>query len=267
MQRRIIVTARLPVRRLARGFSLIELLVTIGIIILLIGMLLPSLNHVREQARRLLCSNNLRQFGLATEFYVTDNANYLPTEGHLGRLAGPDGWPMNGRDIPDAWYNVLPPYFGAPPYREFEGVGDRIKENPALGTWVCPSKARFANNVSFSGKNQFHYGVNLVLDGAGSGHGGITPGHPDQGRRPIRRDPFTDKLTTVWMFDIYQNQPNGSPLNVAAAFHKNYSNVLYLTGRVDHFEAEDFVEEGDWVYGDIIWDHPQLYWGYLPPDE
>ena len=70
--------SHLPRRPRQAAFTLVELLVVIGIIALLIAILMPSLSRARQQSQRIACMSNMRQLGMATMQYTTENKGWFP---------------------------------------------------------------------------------------------------------------------------------------------------------------------------------------------
>jgi prepilin-type N-terminal cleavage/methylation domain-containing protein len=137
------VTGRLTYLQPERshGFSLVELIVVMGIILLLISILMPALVTARRQAEQAKCASNLHQIGLALMAYANANQNWLPA------WSGWHTWPPGTSDdsVGPAWTIELIPF---------------LKANPDSPIYNCPS---FRSKVPMR---------NYFLAGQWSGHSG-----------------------------------------------------------------------------------------------
>ena len=134
---------------LRRAFTLVELLVVIGIIAILAALLLPVLARARDKARATQCAANLRQWGLAMRLYADDNGDSLPRRGQGVQT-------LNLITRPDDWFNALPNYFHALSFQQLVAANQK----PAAGdhnVFVCPDAVDPGATYFLS------YGMNMNL--------------------------------------------------------------------------------------------------------
>lgn len=112
------------------AFTLVELLVVVGIIALLAALLLPTLGKSQALARRTQCLNQLQQWGKALQLYASDNEDATPRRGQGVR-------PLTQLDRPEDWFNALAPELSVEKFGDYiNGAGTNTDSPPTL--FVCP---------------------------------------------------------------------------------------------------------------------------------
>ena len=218
-------------RRKKQFFTLIELLITIAIIAILAGLLLPALNSAREKAAAISCRNNLRTLGIAVQGYVDAYDGWLIPQ--TTRLAE-TYWREE-----DQWYSQLA-QFGA----QYSESLDRPS------TFRCPSESLIA---------KAHYGMNLFVSGwyRESGRGEQNRIRKLASLHPVSTIPFLgdsnrtqNRVNNSYNFafrhggpdsreDVEHNTPN-PPLGYPGS-----ANVLFLDGHVQGMRCSAMMRGND----------------------
>lgn len=205
--------------RPADAFTLVEMLVTIGIIALLAALLLPALNLGKQRAKQVVCENQLQQIGIAFQSFAHDHDNKFPMQ-----VAADDGGSL---EFVQNGYLVNGPFYFE--FRHFQPLADILATPKIL---ICPADTRLpATNFNTLQNSNLSYFI------------GITAEYT-QPMSVLAGDGNLASTTTL----LRKNA--GSRLTWTATLHHFRGNVLFADGHVEEWgngTADALSSSGDFV--------------------
>jgi prepilin-type N-terminal cleavage/methylation domain-containing protein/prepilin-type processing-associated H-X9-DG protein len=194
---------------LRRGFTLVELLVVIGIIAVLTGLLLPALGRARESSRRVACASNVRQLCAVQIMYAQENRGFFMDVGNG------DGSFTKSAPNPAVTYTPNAPY------KITYGAMYLLRNNYNLSTasFFCQSNLEWNTATTFPDTNGFYY-AGYFFFGGQTGLGGTVSGvmaagyaQPDEvpwyTQHVFPRKLTQDAFYPILVADLTQSDPNG----------------------------------------------------------
>ena len=253
-----------------QGFTLVELLVVITIIGILIALLLPAVQAAREAARRVQCSNNLKQMALACLAHEQANG-FLPTGGWGWTWAGDPDRGFSKRQ-PGGWHFNILPYMGLDNLHDMSlgknyAAAVVMAETP-VSTFICPTRRQAIAYPFLNGTNFNVFPTHPPVIGrsdyaASSGDAPIDAVNPQIGTASggdfyATGDGMSDAL---WLSTWYSAYPGFHPNGVIfrrsqctmADISDGASNTYLIGERYcwpDHYyDGADYADDQGWLQG------------------
>jgi prepilin-type N-terminal cleavage/methylation domain-containing protein/prepilin-type processing-associated H-X9-DG protein len=262
-------------RNAQRGFTLIELLVVIAIIAILAAMLLPALAKAKEKANRIACLGNLRQWGLALNMYLDENAQTFPDFSIANTTPGARGgydqdnilWTdlagfHTGGYGNNAWFNALPPYVSQNALWQYAANPTNFVNG--RNVFTCPTARFLPAEVDPLNRVAFSYGINF------KGTNGLVPANT-----PFKATAVLHPSAFVFFSDVRANSGEApfygaNPLNDLGAArgslnhvssrHAAGANLTFLDGHAAYFKYSYMAYQKGTKIGDP--GNPDINWSY-----
>lgn len=252
------------VRKIEKGFTLVELLVVIGIIALLISILLPSLQKAREAGVRISCSSNLRQLAMAWQSYAADNKGKLALS-ELRYWRDDATLPYNENTL---WSGMLKPYTGdnQVPFNNPAYLVGTYSLLTADKVFDCPAFTENIRDNGFAVSAYVAYGMPMYGVGGAPGYSQFPQYKKiNQISRPAERilfadSQYTDQYNVPYTPDLrgwYQLAVISQDWLWCVSYrHGNATNIAYCDGHAETVSKEqlksmtpaypDFLVSGPW---------------------